>query len=65
MQLARAVGLGRARRAGERVPLALVLGACGVLLVVTLTLGVGAGAVALSPATGLARHRRAGHRPAG
>jgi len=50
MQLARAVGLRRARRAGERVPLALVLGACAVLLIVTMTLGVGAGAVALSPA---------------
>jgi len=50
MQLARAVGLGRARRAGERVPLALVLGSCAVLLIVTMTLGVGAGPVALSPA---------------
>jgi len=50
MQLARAVGLGWARRAGERVPLGLVLGACGVLLVVTMTLGVGVGPVALSPA---------------
>ena len=47
MQLARA----RLRpRAGERVPLAFVLGVCGVLLVVTMTLGVGVGSVALSPA---------------
>jgi len=47
MQLARA----RLRpRAGERVRLALVLGVCGVLLVVTMTLGVGAGPVALSQA---------------
>jgi iron complex transport system permease protein len=37
-------------RAGERVPLSLVLGACAVLLVVTMTLGVGVGSVALSPA---------------
>jgi len=47
MQLARA----RLRpRAGERVRLAFVLGVCGVLLVVTMALGVGVGSVALSPA---------------
>ena len=47
MQLARA----KLRpRHGERVPLALVLGACGVLLVVAMTLGIWVGSVALSPA---------------
>jgi hypothetical protein len=30
-------------RAGERVPLALVLGVCAVLLVVTMMLGIGVG----------------------
>jgi iron complex transport system permease protein len=40
----------RPRRPGERVPLSLVLVTCAVLLVVTMTFGVGVGSVALSPA---------------
>jgi iron complex transport system permease protein len=40
----------RARRRRERIPLPVVLGACGVLLVVTMTAGVGIGSVPLSPA---------------
>ena len=40
----------RPRRPGDRVPLSLVLVACAVLLVVTMTFGVGVGSVALSPA---------------
>jgi iron complex transport system permease protein len=41
---------GRPRRPGERVPLSLVLGACTVLLVVTMTFAVGIGSVGLNPA---------------
>jgi iron complex transport system permease protein len=39
----------RPRRAAERVPLGLVLGACAALLVVVMTFGVGIGSVGLSP----------------
>jgi iron complex transport system permease protein len=50
-RLRRGARLGRgARRPGERVPLALVLGVCAVALIVIMTLGVGVGSVALSPA---------------
>ncbi|MGC1281948.1 MAG: iron ABC transporter permease, partial [Streptosporangiaceae bacterium] len=38
------------RRPGDRMPLSPVLVACAVLLVVTITFGVGVGSVALSPA---------------
>ena len=44
---------GPARPAGrrrDRIPLPLVLGACGVLLLITMTAGVGIGSVPLSPA---------------
>jgi iron complex transport system permease protein len=40
----------RAGRRRDRTPLPVVLGACGVLLVVTMTAGVGIGSVPLSPA---------------
>jgi len=51
-------------RRRERTPLGIVPTACAVLLVVTMTLGVGSGSVPLSPATvwrvvagGLAGHQ--------